>query len=62
MMPSRIRLKAINVTEHNIPLARMCQAIASVLEFALENLVSEKERIDAHEQNDEGGNRSQRTD
>src|SRR5438270_120958 len=32
-----------------------------VLEFAIENFVPEKERINAYQQNDEGGSRSQRT-
>jgi len=42
MTPSRIRLNATSATEQKIPLARMYQGDRFVLEFAIENLVSEQ--------------------
>ena len=56
-----MRLNATKATEQNIPLARMYQGDGFVLELAIENLVSEQERINAHKQNDEGSDRGQRT-
>ena len=55
MIPSRIRLRATSATEQKIPLARMYQAIASFLELALEDLVSEQKRINAENENNQGG-------
>ena len=55
MMPSRMRLSATSATEQKIPFARMYQAIASFSNFAFEDFVPEQKRVDADNENNQGG-------